>query len=54
MTAAESQAGKVPAGETNFSQWCDKIAIVLDCTIPILLVAALAIGSGAMAFGFLN
>jgi hypothetical protein len=53
MMAAVS-AMAVSVGESSFGQWCGKIAVVIDCVIPIALTVALAIGFGAILFGFVQ
>jgi hypothetical protein len=47
----ENQA---PAAETTFSRCCHNIEIVLDCTIPFVLAAAIVIGSGAVILGYVD
>jgi hypothetical protein len=53
MVAAVS-AMAVAIGESSFGQWCGKVSAVIDCVIPIALTIALAIGSGAIIFGFVD
>jgi hypothetical protein len=53
MVAAVS-AMAVSVGESSFGQWCSKVSAVIDCAIPIALTVALAIGSGAILFGFVQ
>jgi hypothetical protein len=52
MAAVSAMAVRV--GESSFGQWCGKVADVIDCVIPIALTLALAIGSGAILFGFVQ
>jgi hypothetical protein len=44
----------VRTGESSFGQWCGKVRAVIDCVIPIALTIALAVGSGAIIFGFVD
>jgi hypothetical protein len=52
MAAVSGMA--VSVGESSFGQWCSKVSAVIDCAIPIALTVALAIGSGAILFGFVQ
>ncbi len=42
----------VRVGESSFGQWWGKVGDFLDRAIPIALVIVIAIGTGAIAFGF--
>ena len=50
MAAVSAMAVRV--GESSFGQWWSKAGDFLDCAIPIALTIAVAIGWGAVIFGF--
>ena len=50
MAAISETAARV--GASSFGQWWSKAGDFLDCTIPIALTIAIAIGWGAVFFGF--
>jgi hypothetical protein len=52
MAAVSAMAARV--GESAFARWWFKVGDVLDRAIPIALVIALAIGTGAILFGFVH
>ena len=41
-------------GESAFAGWWRKAGVLLDVVIPLVLVAVLAIASGAIILGFAN